>query len=64
MNVDRSVMVGFRNPGHRVILQSVSGGNYHVLDPAGVYNGNVRVMSEVDFVSRYNQRAVVISRNR
>jgi hypothetical protein len=64
MTVDRSVMVGFRNPGHRVILQSVSGGSYSVLDPASMYHGNVRVMTEADFSSRYNQRAIVISPNR
>lgn len=59
------VLVGFRNPGHRVMLDRVatdSEGNntFHVRDPASSYGGDTREMSETEFNNRYNQNAIVI----
>lgn len=59
------IMVGFRNPGHRVILNSVktdTQGNklFIVDDPAPTYGGTPRVMTEAEFSSKYNTNAVVI----
>ena len=59
------VMVGFRNPGHRVMLDGVStdaDGNrtFTVRDPAPRYGGEPRQMNEQQFNRRYNQNAIVI----
>ena len=59
------VMVGFKNPGHRVILDSV-GRNaageavFNVHDPAPSFSGKPRAMSESEFSKKYNDKAVVI----
>lgn len=62
---DGPAMVGFKNPGHRVILQSVttdSDGNktYNVIDPDPAYKGQPRAMSANDFGNKYNPDAAVI----
>lgn len=59
------VMVGFRNPGHRVAVSGVetdANGDrtFVVMDPASSYNGQPRRMSESDFNNRYNPNAIVI----
>ncbi|MDH5179611.1 MAG: hypothetical protein OEZ39_14680 [Gammaproteobacteria bacterium] len=59
------VLIGFKNPGHRVILDSVevdSSGNktYVVQDPDPRYQGRPRRMTESEFSNKYNERAIVI----
>jgi uncharacterized Zn-binding protein involved in type VI secretion len=59
------VLIGFRNPGHRVMLDSVttdSSGNtvYNVRDPASTYGGQTRQMTPSQFNNRYNQNAITI----
>lgn len=61
----KPVLIGFKNPGHRVLLESVSedrAGNktFHVRDPGSAYGGDIRKMSGTDFAAKYNQKAVVI----
>jgi hypothetical protein len=58
-------LIGFKNPGHRVMLDSVSidkDGNrtYNVIDPDPAYNGTTRKMSQADFDAKYNSKAIVI----
>ena len=58
-------LVGFRNPGHRVMLDSVSTdaqGNrtYNVRDPDPAYGGQMRQMSQSQFDAKYNPNAIVI----
>lgn len=62
---DNPIMVGFRDPGHRVILHSITqdadGNNvYNVIDPDPAYGGAMREMSSDDFQDRYNPSAIVI----
>lgn len=59
------VMVGFRNPGHRVAVSGVetdAAGNQTVvvMDPAGTYGGRPRRMPAAAFNNRYNPNAIVI----
>lgn len=59
------VMVGFKNPGHRVILESVrtnpdGSKTYIVKDPDPAYGGKPREMSQAEFDKKYNPGAVVI----
>ena len=61
----KPIMVGFKNPYHRVILDSVgkdSKGNsvYYVRDPSPEYRGKVRNMTEADFGSSYNDTTIII----
>lgn len=63
---DKPALVGFKNPGHRVMLESVSTdkqGNrtYHVRDPDPAYKGRTREMSQSEFDAKYNPQAIVIS---
>ena len=58
-------LIGFKDPGHRVMLDSVSTGKdgnrtYHVIDPDPAYNGVTRNMSQADFDQKYNPDAIVI----
>ena len=62
------VLVGFSNPGHRVMLDSVrtnpdGSKTYIVRDPDPAYGGQPREMSSTDFNNRYNQGAIVIDPN-
>ena len=62
---DKPVMVGFKNPGHRVLLKSVevdkSGARtYLVVDPAPTYGGTPRKMNQAEFDKKYNPKAIVI----
>ena len=59
------VMIGFQNPGHRVILESVrtnpdGSKTYIVKDPDPAYGGKPREMSQAEFDKKYNPGAVVI----
>lgn len=61
----KPALIGFKNPGHRVMLDSVQtdgNGNrtYVVRDPDPYYGGRPRLMSQQDFDDKYNPRAVVI----
>jgi hypothetical protein len=61
----KPALIGFKNPGHRVMLDSVSidkDGNrtYNVRDPDPAYEGRVREMSQSDFDAKYNTNAIVI----
>ncbi len=61
----KPVLIGFKNPGHRVMLDGVNtdkDGNktYLVRDPDPKYNGERREMSQADFDKKYNQDAIVI----
>ena len=61
----KPIMIGFKNPGHRVILHSVTTDDngkktYMVRDPAPKYNGEMRKMSESDFKKKYNNQAIII----
>ena len=63
---DGPALVGFKDPGHRVMLDSVTtdaAGNraYHVRDPDPAYNGRTREMSQADFDAKYNPQAIVIT---
>ena len=65
LTAKKPVMIGFQNPGHRVILDSVTVApdgtkTYNVKDPAGKYKGNVRQMTEAEFNQKRNPKAVVI----
>lgn len=65
LTAKKPVMIGFQNPGHRVILDSVTVGpdgkkTYNVKDPARKFGGNVRQMSEDEFNKKRNPKAVVI----
>lgn len=57
------IFVGF--PGHRVMLESVTGTvsgsrTFNVVDPAPAYSGSTRTMGEADFSRSYNSRAIII----
>jgi hypothetical protein len=56
------ILVGF--PGHRVMLESVTTGTggriFNVVDPAPVYSGSVRSMTEAEFSRVYNSGAIII----
>jgi uncharacterized protein YvpB len=61
----KPVMIGFKNPGHRVVLDSVTtdeDGNkvYNVRDPARAYDGKMRNMTEDEFNKKRNPTAIVI----
>lgn len=61
----KPVLIGFKNPGHRVSLDGVGtdeNGNkvYYVSDPDPAYNGEPRVMSQEEFDEKYNDKAIVI----
>jgi hypothetical protein len=61
----KPVMIGFQNPGHRVVLDSVTVGpdgkkTYNVKDPARKFGGKIRQMSEEDFQTKRNPKAVII----
>ena len=62
---NKPVMIGFKKPGHRVILDGVGTdkeGNtvYYVSYPASSHKGKPRVMTESEFEKRYNDKAIVI----
>lgn len=61
----KPVMVGFKNPGHRVVLDSVATDEngkkiYNVKDPDPAYGGKVRNMTEDEFNDKRNPAALVI----
>ena len=63
---DKPALIGFKSPGHRVLLDSVStdkDGNkiYNVRDPAPTFSGRTRKMSQADFDAKYNPNSIVIS---
>ncbi len=58
-------LIGFKDPGHRVMLDSVSidkdgKRTYNIRDPDPAYGGRVREMSQSDFDAKYNPNAIVI----
>ncbi|HEX2091079.1 MAG TPA: PAAR domain-containing protein [Longimicrobiaceae bacterium] len=62
---DKPVMIGFKNPGHRVILEKVETAadgarTYIVQDPAKRFGGEPRRMNQSEFDKKYNPSAVVI----
>ncbi|MCU0840964.1 MAG: type VI secretion system tip protein VgrG [Thiobacillaceae bacterium] len=61
----KPVLVGFKNPGHRVMLQSVSTDasgkkTFTVADPDPAFGGQPRQMTEAQFDQKWNSNAVVI----
>ena len=59
------VLIGFKNPGHRVMLDSVrtnpdGSKTYIVKDPDPAYGGVPREMSQAEFDKKYNPGAVVV----
>lgn len=61
----KPALIGFKNPGHRVMLDSIStdkDGNktYNVRDPDPAFNGRTREMSQTEFDAKYNPNAIVI----
>lgn len=61
----KPVMIGFKNPGHRVVLDSVTTDEngkkvYNVRDPDPAYGGKMRNMTEDQFNAKRNPAAVVI----
>jgi hypothetical protein len=61
----KPALIGFKNPGHRVMLDSVktdSDGNrtYIVRDPDPAFGGRPRKMSQQDFDAKFNPQAIVI----
>ncbi|MCK4857939.1 MAG: C39 family peptidase [candidate division Zixibacteria bacterium] len=62
----KPVLIGFKNPGHRVMLDSVTTNKdgsktYNVRDPDPAYKGKPRNMSEADFNKKYNKNAIVVA---
>ncbi len=61
----KPVLIGFKNPGHRVMLDSVTENQdgsktYNVRDPAPSYKGQTRRMTEEQFNAKYNKNAIVV----
>jgi len=62
----KPVLIGFKNPGHRVVLDGVSETKdgkkiFLVRDPAPSYRGRRREMTEEEFQKKYNSSAIVIA---
>lgn len=61
----KPALIGFKDPGHRVMLEGVDideDGNrtYKVRDPDPAYGGRTREMSQEEFDAKYNPQAIVI----
>ncbi len=61
----KPVMVGFQKPDHRVILDSVTTEKdgkktYNLRDPANKYKGEMRKMTEEEFIEKRNPKAFII----
>jgi uncharacterized Zn-binding protein involved in type VI secretion len=59
------VLIGFKNPGHRVMLDGVrtnpdGSKTYLVRDPDPAYGGARREMSQAEFDNKYNSSAITI----
>lgn len=62
----KPALIGFKDPGHRVMLEGVKtdadGNNtYLVRDPDPAYGGRTREMTQDEFDAKYNPQAIVIT---
>ncbi len=64
-NASGPVLIGFKNPGHRVMLDGVRTNpdgtkTYLVRDPDPAFGGTRREMSQADFDNKHNSSAIAI----